>query len=463
MLLGSQLGVPCLDHLGCEYVFAVLLLNSSHSLRGIGAHFPQRLLWLPTMQMSSIKLALIILALLDVPQGQVFASDHVGRPNEPAFGIELTLDDVRVAVATPDSQPVGLVSVQGDEAYKCLMRSYLELCERVQESQMPPWDFFEYRNNLSRSSTWHQEVLEPEDSWRDWFQVKILGKPEAPWSILRKDNFAGDADVAILAEAMKTARSAAGVVLQSRLNITLSQHPFVSIAAPSFPWTTMEPKSWEGHITDWSEPDDNTAWLEVLNLKFAGAAHRAGFRRHEMDEPRQIMEGHATLTNSPVSPASCSVLLDMKDTLDQRTTTIVVEWNNATLSFWIDGPQTQWTPWSTYPDLGGHVQAGKADRLWPQAAQALQRLLEEAQLSDQPANFLLTGDAWNTTGLDLFKESIQHVAPKAKDIQLKGKFAGSLGAASTARYALHAAETCVDPYWKEHELNAQTDAADREL
>ncbi|KAM0720974.1 hypothetical protein Q7P37_003259 [Cladosporium fusiforme] len=399
------------------------------------------------MYISSARISLIGLSLLATQRWRAHASEHTSASYEPAFGIELTLDDLRVAFAVPDAPPVELVSVQGGEAYQRLMQSYLELCERVQEEQVPPWDFFEYRNNLSLSATWREMVMKPETSWHNWFQVKVKGKPEVPLSVLERDNFIGDPEVAILAEAMARARAAAEDALGGGLNdTTMPQRPFVAIAAPSFLWTTIHAKPWDGQTPDWGDEDRESIWHQVLSLKFAGAAHRSGFRRHQSKDPLLIMESHATLPDSPINPAGSQALHSLEGEFPTENTAVVVELNKAALSFWIEGPRTRWTPWSTYRGLGGRqLQTGDTEQLWAQVTQALERLLEALGLSDEPLFYILTGDAWDVPGVESFKHSMKEVTPQVTGFELKTMFAASLGTARTASYALHTVESTCHP------------------
>lgn len=405
---------------------------------------------------------------LFIPQiWQASASQYTGSPNEPAFGIEITLNDLRVSVAVQDAQPIELTSTQGSEAYKSLMRSYLDLCERVRETQEPPWDFLEYRNNLSHSRTWREEILEPEKSWRDWFLVNILGRPEAPASILDRDDFLGDREVAVLAEAMGAAKASAIAAMRSKLSNTvhLPERPFLGIAAPSFLWTAIQPEPWEGDIPDWGQPDDASMWHYVLALKFAGAAHRAGFRRHESEEPRLIMDSHATLLEALISPAGNDALRLLEGVSDDKETVVVVDLNDAVLSFWVYGTRTKWTPWSTYRDIDGDLRARDVEQYWSRVMEAHRRLLEKLELVDEPLRYLLTGNAWDSIAVEAFKQALDETTNEITDVQLKGEFAASLGAASLAEYGLHLGETiCMaGGEWFDGDPDALRTTADREL
>lgn len=86
-------------------------------------------------------------------------------------------------------------------------------------------------------------------------------------------------------------------------------------------------------------------------------------------------------------------------------TSVVVDYNNASLSLWTEGPQTSWTPWNTFTELGSHHQFhlehqyGGSDQHWDQVAQKIMILADHSSPSDRNAvDFVYTGESWDEGG-----------------------------------------------------------------
>lgn len=69
---------------------------------------------------------------------------------EPAFGIEFSMDNIIISSAPPGGHARGLAAVKGDIAYEHLIGSYFEICSETRHTQTPPWSYLEHRAIVSR-------------------------------------------------------------------------------------------------------------------------------------------------------------------------------------------------------------------------------------------------------------------------------------------------------------------------
>lgn len=99
-----------------------------------------------------------------------------------------------------------------------------------------------------------QMTLRTNLDWYDWYKVRVLGYAEALQTSRFSDAYRNDTGVVILATAVKDVKRAALDILADQYNITMPDRPLVSIAAPSFMRTTIEPEPCE----DRSCPDCET-------------------------------------------------------------------------------------------------------------------------------------------------------------------------------------------------------------
>lgn len=376
------------------------------------------------------------------------SSTELGKPGplkEPAFGIEFSPENIIVSFAPAGSRPEELVSVRGNNAYRNLMHSYLELCQIVHESQVPPWDQFQYTSRTS----WNHLILRPDQSWHDWYKVKILGLPRFPPAVLDHDSFANDTDVAILTDAVGDAKQAAIEILASKHNTTIPARSYIVIAAPSFMWTTIEPRPCDEAFPDCGPPSDDYGWHHNIAVKMAGAVHRNGFRRHFVDKIDLIMSAHAFTWPSPITPAGYAAFFDPRfpasesATVDHKasifpqyhgSSAIVVEFNNAVLSVWAQRQRTVWTPWGTWTR---HSTTDKV--LWEQASESMRSLGKlMARPYREPLQVYLTGDAWTQHLAESFEQYLRSSGHFNIGVNLRDSFAASKGAAAIARETLDA-------------------------
>jgi hypothetical protein len=134
-----------------------------------------------------------------------------------------------------------------------------------------------------------------------------------------------------------------------------------------------------------------------------------------------------------------------------RTSTIV-HFSNASLSLWFKGPI--WTPWNTYPELGGHALANCKDEdacmsaHWDAAIVKLRILASNIDIHEEhDMNLVLAGENWNTTTIARFRERLklhgiyEEVGIKNEVYQLD-IYAASMRAARWGWYHLLDSHSC---------------------
>jgi hypothetical protein len=129
---------------------------------------------------------------------------------EPAFGIEFSLENIKISFAPPNGKAKGLASIAGDLAYQDLMYSYFELCSWASCDQVPPQSY-EDNNGTTASHAAYVAELEGIDNLVSW----------------RWEAYPNDTDVNILANAVRTVKNVATGILGDEYNITIPDRPLV--------------------------------------------------------------------------------------------------------------------------------------------------------------------------------------------------------------------------------------------
>lgn len=388
-----------------------------------------------------------------------------GPHEEPAFGIEFSMENIIISFIPPVGRATGLAIVKGARQYQDLMLRYWELCFQAQDSQVPPWTYDEYHKTMTTEYR-SQMILRPELDWYGWYKVKVLGHDEAPETLLELDAYRNDTDVAILAKAVKDVKRAAVDILADQYNITMSDWPFLAVAAPSFMWTTIEPEPCDEDLYPYCGPPYDSRpeqWHHVFALKMAGAVHRAGFRREVFNTIDAIMQAHAGLDyRSPIAPAGYAAFWDPHFPLGAKTSVqlgavnygtpyegepaVVIELTNATLTLWAQQKYSIWSPWTSRRHDGAARLFGRTDDMddpkdpiWSSLVLDIQRLREFMSYPDSEVlDIYLIGDAWEQYMATAFRSYLD--ARKCTDmkVELRDMFAASNGAASVAREMLNA-------------------------
>jgi hypothetical protein len=281
------------------------------------------------------------------------------------------MENIMISFAPPGGQATGLATVRGDIAYQNLMGSYFEICSETHHTQTPPWNYQEYRAIMARE---HQTrtILRPDLlDWYDWSQFQVQLDIDAPQTLPELDEHSNYTDIAILANAVEGVKIAAADLLASQYNIDMPDRPLVSIAAPSFMWTVIEPEACTNESRqDCEYPSDSypSTWHHVFTLKMSDAVQRAGFRRGVIDEINTTMQvnGYQNHT-SPIAPAGRAAFWNPGFQLGANATShyqtansvlnheglsgIAVELTDMTLSMWAQQEGPLYSPWSTMPQL----------------------------------------------------------------------------------------------------------------
>lgn len=192
---------------------------------------------------------------------------------ELSFGVEFTLDHVISSVTVADGSTFGLAKVHGGDAYRSLMRRYLEICHGVHltrvvpfeklrgdlnpnyetclsglsgllaapEPVSPPWQVVRRRERDLQTPT----IRHSEHSY--WHYLKRVDIKRSLWAaaILESREIAGDADAdaEVLSQAVEALRHAMRKELV-HLDLTSIVDPwaFASMVVPDFLFTTTKPK-----------------------------------------------------------------------------------------------------------------------------------------------------------------------------------------------------------------------------
>jgi hypothetical protein len=396
---------------------------------------------------------------------------HPGSHNEPAFGIEFSIDNIMISFVPPGGyEAISLAAVEGDTAYQWLMESYFELCSLTHASQTPPWTEQEFGAMMAREYE-TRTILRPDlGDWYDWSQFRVDADIDAPQILTELDEHSRYTDIAILANAVRDVRRAAVDVLASQFNITMPDRPFVSIAAPSIIWTAIEPGLHESDLSPACAPSSDrypSTWHHVFVSKMSDAIHRADFRREVIDN----IDSSITYVNecadhtSPITPAGHAAFWNLYFDVwapatpghwaadyvvhDGGTPAIVAELTSLALSLWTHQQGPLYSPWSIKPFLSPNHNTDLPaymlypdDPAWSDVVCMIQRQRESlAHFDGEVLDVYLTGDAWEDEMVGAFRSYLHDHKVIDLNVEFRGMFAGSDGAASMARRML---DGCMD-------------------
>jgi hypothetical protein len=383
---------------------------------------------------------------------------------EPVFGIELSMENIIISVAFPHGHAKGLAAVKGDKAYQTLMESYFELCSSTHYTQTPPWTYAEYRAIMAREYQ-TRTILRPDLlHWYDWslFQILVDVDVDAPQTLPELDEHSNYTDIAILASAVGSAKRAAAGVLAREYNITMPERPFVSIAAPSWLWTAIEPETCAGGSQQDCESASDaypSTWHHVFVLKISDAVHRAGFRRESTSNINTSTQtNNCQNRTSPIAPAGHAAFWNpsfqvgaAKPTPNHQAANsgtdyegqpaLVVEPTNFTLSMWTQQKGQIYSPWSTKPQLGVAMNQDfpaymryPEDPAWSDVVSMIERLRKYMVYPDgEQLEVYLIGDAWEYEMVEAFRSYLRSHKHTDINVEFRGVFAASDGAACVVR------------------------------
>ena len=372
---------------------------------------------------------------------------------EPAFGIEFSLEALKISFAPPNGKAKGLASIKGDLAYQDLMYSYFELCSWASGDQVRPQSY-EDNNGTSANHAAYVAELEGIDNLVSW----------------RWEAYPNETDVDILANAVRTIKNVVTSVLAGEYNITIPERPLVALAAPNFMWTMTESDFWDGgfdaefsidHGVPYNYGRDD--WHHGFVLKMSDAVREAGFRLEPFDVNDTGIASRTPDHTFPIAPAAYAAFWNPDFAADARThpatnftaqyegpPAIVFELTNATLSFWAHQKNSVWSPWFTMPQLGTRIQFGDYpgymyspdDWVWKDVlfmVGKLRYVMGYAEGDREGTVVYLTGDVWEEEMVEAFREflGIDGCGEEVR-VVVRGAFAGSDGAAWAARELLDA-------------------------
>jgi hypothetical protein len=368
-------------------------------------------------------------------------------PGEPAFGIEFSLETLKISFAPPNGKAKGLASIKGDLAYQDLMYSYSELCSWASGDQVRPQSYEDNNGTSARHAAYVSELegIENLVSWR--------------W-----EAYPNDTDVDILSNTIRTIKTVATGVLADEYNITIPDRPLVALAAPNFMWTMTEVDFWGGGFDAYHAPpyeygrDD---WHHGFALRMADAVREAGFRLEPADLNDTAIASRTPCQTFPIAPAAHAAFWNPYFPVDARThpatnftaqyegpQAIVFELTNATLSLWAQQKGQVWSPWLTMPQLGTQIQFGDYpgymyspdDWVWNDVLFMIRKLRYVLGLAEgEGVVVYLTGDVWEEEMVAAFGEFLG-ITGCGEEVRVvaRGAFAGSDGAAVAARELLDA-------------------------
>lgn len=360
---------------------------------------------------------------------------------EPAFGVEFTLDHILSAVNLGNGSSYGLARIAGDDAYKSLMRRYLEICHQAHAAQSPPLE--EIRQSKPEGGDKEiarltNLVRKPEKSWRDYLAVRVFQQPQYPPAAFETDAYAGDNEVEVLGRAIGNLKVATIRELHQEFNITAPfPWTFANIVVPDFFYTATRPKPdpelQPDGIVNWvANFDPDSGWYHSFFRKFSTALYRNKFRPDGSIAQSDL--GNILTTSAytaHVRPASVAILSNARDQycvnafdFDSEgyckpktlsSTSIIVSFNNASLSLFLEGYEVDWTPWNTFTDLGGNAIAsvvvpggGNQNDLlshWNGVLAKIDVLGKKVRnRSITAVDLIIGGESWNDETIDSFKQ-----------------------------------------------------------
>jgi hypothetical protein len=367
-------------------------------------------------------------------------SQKPGAPKEPAFGIEFSMENIKISVAPCGDNAKGIASIRGNEAYRNLMYTYFELCYWAHGDQVPPWSYEDDGTTAGyAASVAAMEGLPNQVSWR------YEAHPD-------------ETDVEILADAVETVERAAADILADEHGVTMPDRPLVSLAAPSFMWTMTELDFWDGKIdANQGTPYnyDRGDWHHGFALKISDAVREAGFRLELTDDTTAAISPRRLDHTFPIAPAGYAAFWNPNFSVDadSRPATsrgtqyegppaVVLELTNATLSLWAQRNGQIWSPWYTRPQLGAHLKFedlpdhmySPDDWIWEEILFVMRKLRSIMALPEsEDMSVYLTGDAWLEEMVEAFTEHLRIDKVTKLDVRFRGGFAAGDGAACAAR------------------------------
>ena len=351
---------------------------------------------------------------------------------EYTFGIEFALDHMLSSITLENGSTYGLSRLTGDGAYQPLMRSYLETCHQSHLTQGPSPFSDELQQASNRACKVERKrkdrvIRKPEQSWWDWFKIRVIRQPLYSLEVFERDEFSGDIEVNVLTRAVTDLKDATMRQMSSQFNITESPDwAYAIVVAPDFFWTTVEPKysqitQSQSVVSSSESLNEEDLWLRHTLRKFSTAFYRNKYRLQESCSWRVII-------SSPLSEYdiwSTSLILPYKampcvsheapaGVSDPGSKpcalSTVIDFRNASLSLWI---KQLWTPWNTFPELGGHNLASCREhdvcvnKHWDAVIAKLEVLIDNIDSRSMEAiDLVFTGESWTEAALALFRDRL---------------------------------------------------------
>lgn len=399
-------------------------------------------------------------------------------PKEPAFGVEFTLDHLISSVTLGNKATYGLARVPGGRAYQSLMRRYLQFCFDVKGTEAPQVEELQRDWETGRKEQQDRRrrlTRSREFSWWAYSQA-IFRRPEYSPEVFDNDEYNDDIDTAILSEAVGMLKSATVHELSRQLNITESSPwAYVQFVAPDFFWTTTKPKPdldmEPDGIVRWNYSfDHDAAWYRLLTRKFSLALYRNKFRLSASSYWRDILDSSTSVFYS--YPASASIMsytryhhcasvsgdtnasMALCGSKALSQVSMVFNYDNATSSLWLEGSLADWTPWSTFPDLGGHNVESQISEPFNSSLHLNRVLSKIDDLSDNirssarvDVDLILNGEFWTVESVAALQQRFDNDRQDRKFtikniLHQPDSFAASKKVARSGRYQLETWDVC---------------------
>jgi hypothetical protein len=211
---------------------------------------------------------------------------------EYTFGIDFALDHMLSSVTLDNGSTYGLLRLTGDDAYQSLMRSYLETCHQSHLTQAPVPFSDELQKTWNRACKVERKrkdrfIRKPEQSWWDWFKIRVIRQPLYSLEVFERDEFSGDIEVDVLTRAVTDLKDATMRQMSSQFNITESRDwAYAIVVAPDFFWTTVEAKysqitQSQSVVSSNESLNEEDLWLRHTLRKFSTALYRNKYRLQE--------------------------------------------------------------------------------------------------------------------------------------------------------------------------------------